>query len=313
MLKLNLGDGDLFLRSNGASFASGISGQYDGEILPGVWTRVAFTIATNADMTSQLTKFVNGEIVGTQTVETSRYVIPPEDGGLMLFADNDSETFNGKLAKFVFVGSALTNDEVSELGAAVPGPLRLEASAVVFEFELDPSSFDSGRVQSLENDGVLIDRLFDPVPVSNPVAHQLLEVGQSFSVDLSTVFEGTGLTFDVFREGDAVEYTVEGGVLLLSALSLGVSDFVVTATDSFDGSGSDLFRVRVAGSGSYSFIVLPDTQNYSYSYDGVMKAMTSWIANNAASQKISFVTHVGDVVGSNNAPVSVFYSCLLVN
>jgi hypothetical protein len=51
----------------------------------------------------------------------------------------------------------------------------------------------------------------------------------------------------------------------------------------------------------FTIVALPDTQYYSASYPATFDAQTQWIANNAASQNIAFVTHLGDVVDSWNS------------
>jgi len=48
--------------------------------------------------------------------------------------------------------------------------------------------------------------------------------------------------------------------------------------------------------GSFSIVVMPDTQFYSESYPAIFTSQTQWIRDNAAAQNIVFVTHVGDVV-----------------
>ena len=49
-------------------------------------------------------------------------------------------------------------------------------------------------------------------------------------------------------------------------------------------------------SDGFTVIMLPDTQNYSESYPQIFTSQTQWIANNASTRNIVFVTHVGDVV-----------------
>ncbi len=46
----------------------------------------------------------------------------------------------------------------------------------------------------------------------------------------------------------------------------------------------------------FSVVVLPDTQNYSEFYPQIYGAQTQWIADNARSLNLKFVSHVGDVV-----------------
>jgi hypothetical protein len=54
----------------------------------------------------------------------------------------------------------------------------------------------------------------------------------------------------------------------------------------------DVFRV----------VVLPDTQVYSWGFPEVFRSQTEWIAKNAKSMNIVFVSHVGDVVDGGGSP-----------
>ena len=47
---------------------------------------------------------------------------------------------------------------------------------------------------------------------------------------------------------------------------------------------------------NFSIIALPDTQFYSESYPDIFDNQTQWIADNARSMNIVFVTHEGDIV-----------------
>lgn len=52
--------------------------------------------------------------------------------------------------------------------------------------------------------------------------------------------------------------------------------------------------------GSWTLVILPDTQNYSAAYPQNFSAQTRWIANNAISHNIKYVLHEGDVVNHSN-------------
>ncbi|MBN2022294.1 MAG: metallophosphoesterase, partial [Pirellulales bacterium] len=53
--------------------------------------------------------------------------------------------------------------------------------------------------------------------------------------------------------------------------------------------------------GSFTIILLPDTQNYSTSYPEIYNIQTQWIADHKDSHNIQFVLHQGDVTNNNNA------------
>jgi len=56
-----------------------------------------------------------------------------------------------------------------------------------------------------------------------------------------------------------------------------------------------------APEGSWTFVVLPDTQYYSQKYPEVFERQTQWIAAHKDSHKILFVAHEGDITNNNNA------------
>jgi hypothetical protein len=49
----------------------------------------------------------------------------------------------------------------------------------------------------------------------------------------------------------------------------------------------------------FSFVVLPDTQNYTRSNPELFAAQTQWIASERQRQRIAFVLHAGDITDSN--------------
>ena len=69
--------------------------------------------------------------------------------------------------------------------------------------------------------------------------------------------------------------------------------------------------ITPAPEGSFSFVVIPDTQNYMGNVtkaqagsddemsNPVFEAHTQWIADNIETQRIAFVSHVGDIVDKN--------------
>jgi Calcineurin-like phosphoesterase len=50
----------------------------------------------------------------------------------------------------------------------------------------------------------------------------------------------------------------------------------------------------------FSIVALPDTQNYAESYPSVFDDQAKWIVDNATTERIAFVTHLGDIV--DNGP-----------
>ena len=62
--------------------------------------------------------------------------------------------------------------------------------------------------------------------------------------------------------------------------------------------------------GEFLVAVIPDTQIYAQSYPETFESQLRWIAENADTHNIVFVTHVGDIVQSGDAPEQ-WDACLL--
>ena len=54
--------------------------------------------------------------------------------------------------------------------------------------------------------------------------------------------------------------------------------------------------------GSWTLVVLPDTQVYAMKHPEIFEAQTRWIVAHRARRNIAFVLHVGDIVNNNNVP-----------
>jgi len=65
--------------------------------------------------------------------------------------------------------------------------------------------------------------------------------------------------------------------------------------------GAGLVAPGLVQADPFMVVALPDTQNYSQSYPATYTAQTQWIVDNAASQNIQFVTHLGDIVQTWNS------------
>ncbi len=118
----NTDDGDFFINP---SDGIGISGDYDGTVtnLRGniSWNRIALTRA--ADGTTH--KYIDGQLVGTQTLSGSRWNLT--GGGFHILTDEDNESSAGYLSSFRVLDRTMTSQEVADLGrvhaagANVPG------------------------------------------------------------------------------------------------------------------------------------------------------------------------------------------------
>lgn len=302
----NGSDAELFLyRHDDGSYGIGISGQYDGSIQPGDWARVVMSVTDLGTGLSRIDKYIDGVLVGTQQEDASRFKIP-QDGKFLIMTDNDGETFSGKLASFSVLGQSLDTGTVAAMGKVAPGGAFVGAPGgvdlVQFDFGGD-SAVQDGRAFASIGTGAIIDRSVEVVSVEEQILHRLMSVGETVEIDLAEVFSGDDLTYGITAsDGAPVDARIVDGKLVMEGLALGFSDYRLTATDVYGNSISDDFRVRVAGDKAYSFVVLPDTQNYTEAHQYIFGQMTQFLAANKDSLKLQIVTHVGDVTGSNLLP-----------
>jgi len=127
----NANDADLFVGSNNGI---GISGTYEGAILPDTWHRVAFVFDLTLSA-GRLKKFIDGTLVGTQTLSAGvdgRWSLDPT---ALLFTDEDGETAAGFVNSIQIHDKALSLIEISALGgpsaAGIPIPVVTNVSVAV--------------------------------------------------------------------------------------------------------------------------------------------------------------------------------------
>lgn len=112
----NSNDGDFFVRGDGGI---GISGNYQGAILPDTWHRLAVSVDLT---TSTMAKYIDGVQVGVQTLSSGvdgRWALYPADGSpnyFLLFADEDGETAPGYVNSIQFHNVALSATDIAALG-----------------------------------------------------------------------------------------------------------------------------------------------------------------------------------------------------
>lgn len=289
----NSSDAELFIK--GAD-GIGISGNYTGDIPFDTWMRVAITVEDQGDGSSILSKYIDGTLVGTQSVSTERFTVDAESG-FKILTDNDDETGSGYLSHFGMQAGAMGAEDVAALASVdADGPFAPEEDAFQIGFDDYAPTIEAGF------DAVT---LIDTTPVDpgdTPVAgikDMLVTTNDApLEYNLEDVFGAGAQDFTVTNSnGDAVEATIENGVLTLEFAELGLSDLTITATNAAGVEVEDHVRVRVAGEGAYTIAILPDTQNYTSnpSIAHNFTDITQWLADNAGSKGIGFVAHVGDV------------------
>ena len=52
--------------------------------------------------------------------------------------------------------------------------------------------------------------------------------------------------------------------------------------------------------GSWSLVIVPDTQNYMTLNNGIAPQISQWIVDNKTTQNIGLVVHVGDITNNNS-------------
>ena len=110
-----IGDNTVLPQPNGI----GISGQYDGTILPNTWYRIALVV--NLDLptgTPTYYKYINGALVGSQELRNSRFAPWSLDSGnpSWIFSDNDGETALGYVNSVQFSDYDMTSAQLAFLG-----------------------------------------------------------------------------------------------------------------------------------------------------------------------------------------------------
>jgi hypothetical protein len=128
----NGNDGDLFVN---AANGIGISGNYSGSLLADTWHRVAFVFDLAATE-NQLSKYVDGKLVGTQT--GSAFGIDGRwsmDVAALLFTDEDGETAAGFVNSIQIHDVPLSAVDLFALGkptaAGIPGVIPVFTNVTV--------------------------------------------------------------------------------------------------------------------------------------------------------------------------------------
>ncbi|TCO70060.1 metallophosphoesterase [Rhodovulum euryhalinum] len=287
------GDGEFFARASDR--AIGIGGDYDGALPQDAWARVAITVADQGDGTALLSKYIDGTLIDTQSVNSDRFALN-SDTGFLILTENDGETAKGYLSHFGVSAAVLDAGAVAALGSAdAAGPFADDGLSAQIGF--------TGYVPTVEF-GFAGVSLTDTLPaeeagIANPIKDMLVAEGAAaMTFDLAQVFGAGATAFAVTTShGEVAAARIDGTTLSVDFGALGFSDLVISATAADGTALADNVRVRVAGEGAYTIAILPDTQDYTSngSITPTFAHMTQWLADNADGKNIGFVTHVGDI------------------
>lgn len=113
-------DGEFFVNTaNGI----GVSGSYNGVVLPNTWHRIAFAV-NQADGVNRIRKYIDGVEVGTQTAAgiDGRWALSP-GGTALLFSDNDGDVALGYVNSIQIYDVALPKPQIAAFGGATAAGL----------------------------------------------------------------------------------------------------------------------------------------------------------------------------------------------
>ena len=233
----NGSDGDLFVRDDGGL---GINGTYDGTVPAGAWTRIAITVEDRGDGTATLSKYVDGSLAGSQTVDAARFTLQ-SNADLLLLADNSGETGPAALSHFGLLPEALSESGIAALGgvdadgpfdapdpdadpAPRPAPLRLTDAAT-------NSAGGAFTKETVATDGLTFESRFE-FRIVTPSG---------------TVADGITFQLQTKREGEPLLGDTAGGSLgLPEAPFPGVTVVFDTFPNGFD-DASNQIRILVGG------------------------------------------------------------------
>ncbi len=117
----NTSDGDLFIKKLADGTGGiGISGDYTGHFAFDTWQRIAFTFTDNGDGSLTLAKYIEGTLVGTQSVSADRFSIDVAKGVLM-FSDEDGENSELYVSGLLLTDEVLSAAQIQALGSASAG------------------------------------------------------------------------------------------------------------------------------------------------------------------------------------------------
>jgi hypothetical protein len=118
----NNNDADFFIGDNTVlpgPNGIGVSGQYDGTILPDTWYRMALVVDLDTLAgTPTYYKYLNGTLVGSQELRNTRFAPWSLESGnpSWIFSDNDGETALGYVNSVQFSDYAMTAAQIAFLG-----------------------------------------------------------------------------------------------------------------------------------------------------------------------------------------------------
>ncbi|RDJ19945.1 hypothetical protein DWF00_20845, partial [Bosea caraganae] len=140
----NLSDAEFLVNANKGI---GINGNYTGTFTWDAWHRIVLTVQDLGNGNVSLGKYLDGTLVGTQSMPASRFQIDPVKG-FMIFSDDGAsqvgalETQPGFVSSVMFTDQVLTGAQVTALGGAKAGGILSSAlpTGQTVQFDFNPSA-----------------------------------------------------------------------------------------------------------------------------------------------------------------------------
>ena len=148
----NSNDAEVYLRNDGDGTGSfGINGVYNGDFQYGEWQRVAFTLERQGTSNTVVLKtYIDGALVGTQSINDAGRFSVDAARGILLFSDDGGDTSGGYLNSLLFSDRVLTAAEIAGFGAASAGGISATPIAGATQFDFDDGtltpSFGAGTL-----------------------------------------------------------------------------------------------------------------------------------------------------------------------
>ena len=180
----NGNDGDLFFHANQVGINS--MGGYFGTIKNGKWYRVVLSYRDGKNIL-----YVNGKKLATANPDNNdRFKIQPF--GFYLFCDEDGELAENYVSEVAFWETPLTDEQVSELGSALPPPVMEIATPADMKAFADAVESGADVTGMLTADINLAGSEYSSLMIGNENAK------------FSGVFDGQGHTITIHYEGDCL-------------------------------------------------------------------------------------------------------------
>jgi autotransporter-associated beta strand protein/YVTN family beta-propeller protein len=288
-----LGNGSATPSANGL----GTEGQFDGSVTPDTWHRIAFAVDLTAPAGQQLNKFLDGALVGSQSLSggvDGRYALGPT--ALLFTSGLSGFTQPGFVSSIQFVNGALIPSAIAALGGPTaaklpPGKAALQlvgvsraGSAVALDWTGPAGQFQLQGTSNLSNPnwqalGALTSNMTATVPMNGPEGFYRVQEFQP-DIHVGTLPSGeqslpskqllraagrqiqfSGRPVDLVLSPDGTTVYIKNltGLLVVDAAS-----WTVRQTLSYPGSGASMHGIAVSPNGSHVYVTGSGNELYEW-------------------------------------------------